>query len=72
MVFGIPITGTMMAVGGATLFVLLSSQIAIGLRWIKLGRKHAKYHRYLGITLWVVALVHGALGVLFVTGLQLF
>jgi DMSO/TMAO reductase YedYZ heme-binding membrane subunit len=72
MIFGIPITGTMMAAGGITLFLLLSTQVSIGLRWLKLGRKSFTYHRYLGITIWFVALGHATLGILFVTGLRLF
>jgi hypothetical protein len=47
------------AIGGAFLLVLLLLQIAIGERWLKLGRNHLKIHRALAWLILAVALGHG-------------
>ncbi len=45
---------------GLTLFVLLSFQIALGMRWIKLkGRTHWKTHKVLAWVIFGIGFVHG-------------
>jgi hypothetical protein len=72
MVFGMSITPLVMVVLGIALFVLLMFQVAVGMRWINLGRKRLTYHKYVAWTLVGVAAVHGLLGILFAYGLRLF
>ena len=45
-------------IGGITLFALLTWQLSLGLRWIKLGRRHFQIHRITGIALFVLAIPH--------------
>lgn len=45
-------------VGGLVLFTFVAWQLATGMRWIKLGRRTYKIHRWTGITLAVLAVVH--------------
>ncbi len=44
---------------GLLIWLLLCFQAALGLRWIKLGRRHLRVHRWIGITLVVLGPVHG-------------
>jgi hypothetical protein len=71
MILGLPITGTMMLLGGVALFVLTLFEVLLGLRVIKLGRKHRVVHRWTAFAILGVAAVHGLLGVLYVTGFKL-
>jgi hypothetical protein len=48
----------MQVAGGLALTALLAWQLATGLRWIKLGRKHSKIHKWSGVTLAVFGLPH--------------
>lgn len=72
MVFGTPVTPIWMLVGGLTLFALIVFQVLVGLRKIKLGRRTFVYHKWIAYTIVGVAVVHGTLGILFVTGASLF
>lgn len=72
MIFGIPVTPTWMIIGGVTLFLLTAVEVLIGMRKIKLGRKTFVYHRYIAFTILGGAVVHGTLGLLFLTGWSLF
>jgi len=71
MIFGIPVTGTMMLSGGAILFALTLFQVLLGMRVIKLGKRHRIVHRWAAFAILGIAAVHGLLGVLFVTGTRL-
>ena len=72
MIFGMPITAFTMLVIGLLLLCLIVFQVLIGERKIKLGRRTFVYHKYVAYTILTVAAVHGLLGVLYVTGWQLF
>jgi predicted ferric reductase len=50
-------------VGSGTILLGLTAwQLSTGLRWIKLGRKHYTIHRYTGITLFCLGILHGLNG----------
>jgi cytochrome b561 len=50
---------------GIVLFVLLSFQMALGMRWIKLeGRTHRKVHKWLAWAIYGIVAVHGAFGLI--------
>ena len=68
MILGISISGTVMLVGGITLFVLIAFEVIVGLRWIKLGRRRTVVHKWVAIGILGVAALHGLAGTLFVTG----
>ena len=70
MILGMPVTGTMMLILGATLFAALLFQVLLGLRVIKVGKRHRIVHRWVAFTILAVAAMHGLLGVLFVTGVR--
>ncbi len=54
-----------LAVIGIVLFVLLSFQISLGMRWIKLkGRTHWKIHKWVAWTIFGIGLVHGLFGLM--------
>lgn len=72
MVFGQPITPLIMLVGGLTVYSLITFQVLVGLRKIKLGRQHFVYHKYVAFTILGVAAIHGMAGILFLTGFSLF
>ena len=72
MIFGMPITPVWMIVGGVALLLLVVFEILLGLRRIKFGKRTLVYHKYVAFTILGVVLVHGLLGVLFVTGWTLF
>jgi cytochrome b561 len=71
MILGMPITGVMMMVGGAVIFSLVLFQVLLGLRVIKLGKRHRIVHRWVALTILGIAAVHGLFGVLYATGLRL-
>ncbi len=53
------------AVFGITLFVLLSFQIAVGMRWIKFKpRIHLRVHKWTGWVIFGIGLVHGTMGLI--------
>jgi hypothetical protein len=68
MILGIAVTGTVMLVGGALMFALVLFEVLLGLRVIKLGKRHRMVHRWTAYAILGVGAVHGLLGVLFVTG----
>jgi hypothetical protein len=54
-----------MVVIGIVLVVLLSLQMALGMRWIKLkGRTHSKTHKWLAWAIYGIGLVHGVFGLI--------
>jgi heme A synthase len=71
MVLGLPVTGTMMLVGGALLFTLVLFQVLLGMRVIKLGKRHRIVHRRTAYAIMALAAVHGLLAVAYVTGARL-
>ena len=72
MIFGMAVTSLVMLVVGLSLLCLIVFQVLIGERKIKLGPRTFVYHRYVAYTILAVAVVHGLLGVLYVTGWQVF
>lgn len=70
MIFGIAVGGTWLIALGLTLLSAVAFQVLVGLRWIKLGRRRMKIHKWTGIGILAVACIHGFLGILFVTGWQ--
>lgn len=46
--------------GGLTLLLLLALQVAIGKRWIRLGRDHLAWHRRIAFGMLALAVLHGA------------
>jgi formate-dependent nitrite reductase membrane component NrfD len=44
---------------GALLWLAVCFQLALGLRWIKLGRARLKVHKWIGIALVVAGPLHG-------------
>jgi hypothetical protein len=55
---------------GSTLLVLTVAVVLIGMRKIKLGRKTLVYHKWVGLTVLGLGIVHGFSAVLYVTGLR--
>jgi len=55
----------LLAWGGIFLFVLLSVQLLTGLRLIK---TKPNFHKYLGISIFVVVLFHMAMGLTYLLG----
>lgn len=53
---------TLQVYGGAILLTLTLWQLATGLRWLKLGRKHYAIHRWTGIALFALGVLHGING----------
>jgi hypothetical protein len=72
MIFGIPITNTLILTLGLTLYTLLIFQTLVGLRKIKFGRKTWVYHRYIAYVIIGIATLHGFLAILFAYGLSVF
>jgi hypothetical protein len=69
MVFGIAISLKVLAAGGVTMLALLLFQLATGMRWIKLpAKRRLVIHKTTGITLLVLALAHGSMGLILATG----
>lgn len=52
-------------VGGLSLLLLLAFQIAVGKRWIKLGRKHLKIHTWVAWAMLAFAIAHGLGGLVY-------
>lgn len=52
----------MQVAGGMVLLVLTIWQLATGMRWVKLGRKTFKVHKWSGIALLVLGLPHMVIG----------
>lgn len=70
MVFGFTLSLQILAVGGVVMMALLLFQLASGLRWIKLPpKRRLKIHKTAGVLLVVLAVVHGAMGLILATGL---
>lgn len=72
MVFGLTITPALVITGGVILLVLTVLEVLIGLRKIKFGRKSFVYHRYIGLAILVIGVVHGLSGVVMLMGWRLF
>jgi cytochrome b561 len=72
MIFGIPVSGPVMLIGGGVMFLLVAFQVLAGLRIIKLGKVHRVVHRWTAFVIIALAVVHGVLGLLFATGLSIF
>ena len=68
MIFGMEVTGTAMIGGGVVLLLITAFEVLLGMRVIKLGKKHRIVHRNTAFTILALAAVHGLLGVLYVTG----
>lgn len=69
MIFGFAITAPVLAMGGTVMFLLLLFQLASGLRWIKLPpKRRLAIHKAVGITLVVLAIGHGSMGLILATG----
>ena len=68
MVLGIAVSGTVMLLGGATMVLLVSFQVLVGLRVIKLGKLHRKVHKWTAYVIIAGAAVHAVLALAFVTG----
>ena len=66
-----PIQILLQGYGGLFLFALLCWQLATGLRWIKLGRKHYFYHRISGITIFTLGIPHMINGLLIIGFIRL-
>ena len=62
MFFGLTVTLGMLLALGVLLFALLSIQVLIGLRVIKLGKSHRVWHRRLAFTILALAALHGLAG----------
>lgn len=61
--FGFVPSIQLVAIIGIVLFVLLSFQMALGQRWIKLkGRAHWRVHKWVAWTIFGIGLVHGLFG----------
>jgi cytochrome b561 len=71
MILGLPVTGTVMLLGGATLFLLTLFQVLLGMRVIKLGKRHRIVHRWTAYAIMALAAIHGLLGVVYVTGARI-
>lgn len=70
MLFGIEIHPYFLLATGSTLLTLTVVQVLIGLRKLKLGRKSFVYHKWIGLTILTLGIVHGSSAVLYVTGLR--
>jgi len=71
MILGVAITVEAMMIGGVALFTLVLFQVLVGLRVIKLGRRHRAVHKWNGIAILGVATVHGILGLTYGLGLTI-
>jgi hypothetical protein len=70
MIFGFEVTLRIMVLGGAILLTLLLFQVLAGLRIITLGRKNRTVHKWTGIAVLGIAVLHGFLGVVLTFGLK--
>jgi len=71
MILGLAVTGPMMVVFGFVLLVLTAFQVLVGMRKINLGRKRMVIHKWTGLAILVLGLVHGLMGVAFGLGLTI-
>lgn len=72
MVFGFTPSLQILAIGGIAMMALLLFQMASGLRWIKLPpKRRLKIHKTAGVTLVVLAVVHGAMGLILASGVTI-
>ena len=71
MILGLAVTGPMMVVIGVVLLVLTVFQVLVGLRRIKLGRSRMGIHKWTGVAILVLGVVHGLMGVAFGLGLTI-
>jgi hypothetical protein len=68
MILGFVITGPMIVVFGLVLLLLIFFEVAVGLRWIKLGRNRLKIHKWVGVGVLGLAVLHGLAGASFALG----
>jgi hypothetical protein len=71
MIFGLEVSVRTMMLGGVLLFALLLFQVLAGLRIIKLGRKNRVVHKWMGIAILGVAVLHAFLGFVLGFGLRI-
>ncbi len=71
MLFGLVITNVAVAIGGVLLFTLVLFQVAMGMRWIKLGKHHRVWHRRTAFAIVAVAALHAVIGMTYAFGLRL-
>lgn len=62
---GVWIPPLTLVVGGTLLFLMLGFQTLVGLRKIKLGKRHLKYHRWIAYLMLVAVVPHAYLGLVF-------
>ncbi len=68
MVFGMVVTPLVLLVLGSLLLLLIGAEVLLGFRVLKIGRKRIKIHRWVGISILAVGVVHGFLGFVFALG----
>ncbi len=44
---------------GVVIWLTVCFQVSLGLRWIKLGRKHFTIHKWIGISIAIAGPLHG-------------
>lgn len=71
MILGFEVTVRTMMLGGTLLLALVLFQVLAGVRIIKLGRKNRVVHKWVGIGILGVAVLHGLLGVVLGFGLRI-
>lgn len=72
MIFGLTISLPMLAAAGFIMLALLFFQMASGMRWIKLPpKRRLKIHKTAGTILLVLAVVHGAMGLILASGIKI-
>jgi len=71
MILGIPVTGPEIVTLGVLLWLVTLFQVLVGLRWIKLGRRQYKIHKWVGISILGLAVLHGMAGAAFALGLHI-
>jgi hypothetical protein len=66
--FGLTVSlGTLVVLGLLT-YTVLALQLLVGLRIIKLGKRHRVWHRRLAFTILALATIHGLAGIAFYFG----
>lgn len=68
MILGVPANLLWVLVGGILVLTLTVFEVLLGLRIIKLGKRHRTVHRWVAFSILGVAVVHGLLALAYVTG----
>jgi hypothetical protein len=72
MIFGLVVRPIVMIVSGIAVLAFIALEMLVGYRKIRWkGRMHLVWHKRIAWTLIAIAAVHGLLGILFATGLQI-